>query len=204
MPVEIHGKEYSTVAERVNSFRESEKYTDFCIETEILTNNETVVLIRCVVKNADGRIMATGHAEEVRNSTKINKTSALENCETSAIGRALASMNFGGEQFASANEVSDTIIQQHVIDEREKFIKQTNAINANLDTIGAVKQYLYNQQYSLAAEAMAELSEDAKQALNIASTKGGIWTLEETKLFKSEEYQQARTAFYTNSEKVEK
>ena len=55
----------------------------------------------------------TGHAEEVYDSSMINKTSALENCETSAIGRALASAGFGGTEFASADEVANAISQQN-------------------------------------------------------------------------------------------
>ena len=59
--------------------------------------------------SSDLLIVATGHAEEYRDSSKINKTSALENAETSAIGRALASFGLGGTEFASADEVARAI-----------------------------------------------------------------------------------------------
>ena len=62
----------------------------------------------------------TGHAVEVYNSSMINKTSALENCETSSIGRALASAGFGGSEFASADEVSNAISQQKSMPKNEK------------------------------------------------------------------------------------
>ena len=60
-----------------------------------------------------GESTYTGHAVEVYNSSMINKTSALENCETSAIGRALASAGLGGTEFASADEVTNAIAQQN-------------------------------------------------------------------------------------------
>jgi hypothetical protein len=69
----------------------------------------------------EGEITAgTGYAEEKRGSTQINKTSALENCETSAIGRALAAAGFGGTEYASANEVQNAIHQQETKQDKKK------------------------------------------------------------------------------------
>ena len=68
--------------------------------------------MKASIKTKDGFIVATGHAEEVRTASMINKTSALENCETSAIGRALASFGLAGTEFASANEVQQAISNQ--------------------------------------------------------------------------------------------
>ena len=109
--VEIHGKQYETVASRVQRFREDKK--ELFIETEVLQNTETLVLIKASIKNAAGQIVATGHAEEKRNSSPINKTSALENAETSAIGRVLACLGYIGTEFASADEVANAIKQQN-------------------------------------------------------------------------------------------
>ncbi len=60
----------------------------------------------------DDKHVATGHAEEKRNSSKINQTSALENSETSSCGRALAFLGFISDGIASAEEVSAAIVQQ--------------------------------------------------------------------------------------------
>ncbi len=109
--VNIHGKDYLTVAKRVKDFRDSVGH-DLSLETEIVEANETIVVMKAVIREKSGFVLATGHAEEVRASSKINSTSALENCETSAIGRALASLGFGGTEFASANEVQNAIAQQ--------------------------------------------------------------------------------------------
>ena len=92
-----------------------EKFPDYGLRTEIVDMSGDYVVMRAeIIKNENGEefLLATGHAEEKRGSTQINKTSALENCETSAIGRALAAMGLGGTEFASANEVQNAIHQQ--------------------------------------------------------------------------------------------
>lgn len=111
MSVKIHGKEYRTVAERVNLFHEENKDVVKSIKTKILLNNDKVVAMRTTIKIGD--CVYHGHAQEVYGSTQVNETSALENCETSAIGRALASAGFGGTEFASADEVANAISQQN-------------------------------------------------------------------------------------------
>lgn len=109
--IKIHGKTYLTVAERVNDFRDKHK-DEFGIITKLVANGEWII-VQARIENAEGRTIATGFAEELRGSSQINKTSALENCETSAIGRALANLGFGGTEYASANEVQNAIHQQN-------------------------------------------------------------------------------------------
>ena len=108
--VNIRGKEYQTVALRVQKFREA--HPDWELSTEIIQANEHFVIMQARIYNAEGRCISTGHAEEFRNASQINSTSALENAETSAIGRALAAAGWGGTEFASANEVQNAIHQQ--------------------------------------------------------------------------------------------
>ena len=108
--VSIHGKTYMPVSARVEDFR-NEHGTNFGMTTEIVENTENRVVIKASIINADGMVVATGHAEEFRKAmSKGFSTSALEVCETSAIGRALA--NFGyltGGEYASADEVANAI-----------------------------------------------------------------------------------------------
>lgn len=108
--VNIRGKEYQTVALRVQKFREANPRWQ--IYTDIVKCDAEAVIIRCDICDEAGVHVASGHAEEFRSSSQINSTSALENCETSAIGRALAAAGFGGTEFASANEVQNAIHQQ--------------------------------------------------------------------------------------------
>ena len=109
--VRLGRKEYHTVAKRVNDFREAHG-NDYGITTEIVTNNDLVTIRAVITARKDGFVIATGTAEEKRGSSQVNRTSALENCETSAIGRALAAFGIGGTEFASANEVQNAVHQQ--------------------------------------------------------------------------------------------
>lgn len=109
--VNIHGKEYKTVALRVSEFRHTHGL-ELGIETEIVQSDDSLVVMKATIKDKESRVIGTGFAEEKRGATQINKTSALENCETSAIGRALAACGFGGTEYASANEVQNAIQQQ--------------------------------------------------------------------------------------------
>ena len=108
--VQIHGKTYLTVAYRVNEFRK--EHPDWGILTDIVESNDEIVIMKSTITSKPGCIIGTGYAEEKRGSTQINRTSALENCETSAIGRALAACGYGGTEYASANEVQNAIQQQ--------------------------------------------------------------------------------------------
>ena len=101
--VNIRGKEYVPVAGRVELFRYD--HPDHSIVTEIIDINDDVVRIKATIYDGDGKVRATGHAEEYRRASQINRTSAVENCETSAVGRALAFCGYAGDEIASADEV---------------------------------------------------------------------------------------------------
>lgn len=126
--VNIRGKEYQTVALRVQKFRE--QHPDWSIITALISRDAETVVMLASVMNDQNRIIATGHAEEFRSASQINSTSALENCETSAIGRALAAAGFGGTEFASANEVQNAIHQQSNPDKFIKMIEESNDVES--------------------------------------------------------------------------
>ena len=98
----------------------------------------------------------TGHAEETIGSSQINKTSALENCETSAIGRALAMMGIGvDESIASADEVANAVFQQKEEDVTGKPIPEMSAqdkIVMDKHAIGEIKAVEPTQNGSKTAE----------------------------------------------------
>ncbi len=98
------GKKYTEVFVRIEAFRKAFG-TDLGIETNIMDDNGQRVIVQAVIKNKDGMIIGSGFAEEIRGSSNVNKTSAIENGETSAIGRALASIGLHGGSYASANEL---------------------------------------------------------------------------------------------------
>ena len=110
MPIEIHGKEYVTVAERVQMLHGSD-LTEITLDTQIISDDAQRVVMKCSLE-IDGNSY-TGIAQETKGSSAINKTSAYENCETSAVGRALGFAGFGSvEAIASADEVKHAIEQQ--------------------------------------------------------------------------------------------
>lgn len=108
--VSIHGKSYETVALRVQKLRAA--HADWQIQTSIIHRDAECVVMKAVLADANGNVLGTGHAEEYRDSSQINRTSALENAETSAIGRALAAAGYGGTEFASADELKRAIVDK--------------------------------------------------------------------------------------------
>jgi len=105
--IPIKGKDYVQVKDRVIYFNQT--YPNGCIQTKLLSepNAEMVVIQAIAIPDMDkpNRIF-TGHSQAKWNDGYINKTSAMENAETSAIGRALASMGIGVlDSIASSDEI---------------------------------------------------------------------------------------------------
>lgn len=98
------GKMYLQVVHRVEAFRRV-LGADYGIDTKILVDDGHRVVVKAIVTNKDGITVGSGMAEEIRGQGHVNTTSALENAETSAIGRALASLGLSGGEYASANEM---------------------------------------------------------------------------------------------------
>ena len=109
--LDVKGKEYVEVNKRVMAFRELEP--NGAIVTDIISHDNGVVLMRTTVTDGEGKILSTGYAYEKETSSYINKTSYIENCETSAVGRALGFIGIGiDSSIASAEEVANAIHQQ--------------------------------------------------------------------------------------------
>ena len=111
--VDIKGKKYVEVNERLKFFRSEEKYKDYSLESEIIALENGVITIKAIIKDGNGVIKATGLAQEKESSSFINKTSFVENCETSAWGRALGNLGIGIDtSVATADEVMNAINNQ--------------------------------------------------------------------------------------------
>jgi len=109
--VDIKGKAYVEVNERVKYFRSN--YEGWSIETELLSNENGTCVFKATVKDDQGTVVSTGHAYENEGSTFINKTSYIENCETSAVGRALGLLGIGIDtSIASSDEVVNAMQNQ--------------------------------------------------------------------------------------------
>lgn len=102
--VKIKDKEYAEVSQRIKAFRMC--YPEGSIRTYIISNENGVCVIRAEVMTDQGRVLGTGTAFEEQSANYINKVSYIENCETSAVGRALGMAGFGVDvAVASAEEV---------------------------------------------------------------------------------------------------
>ena len=108
---DIKGKEYAEVNQRIKAYRMV--YPNGTIRTKLAKLENGICVFMAEVTNNDGDVIATGTAYEKENSTFINKTSYIENCETSAVGRALGMAGFGIDtSVASAEEVQNAIENQ--------------------------------------------------------------------------------------------
>lgn len=111
----IKGKEYAEVNQRIKAFRMV--FPDGCIRTELISNEDGVCVFKAEVytstENGVNTLLGTGHAYEKESSSFINKTSYIENCETSAVGRALGMCGFGIDtSVCSADELNNALVNQ--------------------------------------------------------------------------------------------
>ena len=108
----IHGKSYAKVQDRVNIFRRNFGL-DYKIETDLIHNDDKKIIVKSVIRDKDNHVIASGLAEEISGSSKINTVSAVEVCDTSAIGRALSCLGLSGGEYASANEIDNVDRKQY-------------------------------------------------------------------------------------------
>lgn len=111
--IDIHGKKYVTVNERVKYFRE--QFEGFSIVTEVIIANDKLAIVKCSITDPESQVISTGHAYETVTNKGINATSHLENCETSAVGRALGFMGIGIDGgIASLDEILSASTSQYI------------------------------------------------------------------------------------------
>ena len=124
--IDVKGKEYVQVNTRVAAFRKV--CPSGSITTEIVSLENGVVTMKTTITDEEGRILSTGFAQEKESGSYINKTSYIENCETSACGRALGFLGIGIDgSMCSAEELVNAINNQNMKAEAGK------------DKIGAAK-----------------------------------------------------------------
>jgi hypothetical protein len=121
-------QEYVDVADRVQLFHKD--YINHSILTSVIQLNKyndsgnMFALVQCTIQNPERIVIATGHALEVENSSDINKTSYLENAETSAVGRALGFLGIGSSKsIASKEEVVQAVTAQEKTQKKETVKK---------------------------------------------------------------------------------
>lgn len=137
LTTDIKGKNYVEVNQRILAFRKL--FENGAITTELIELKDGICTIKANVYDNEGKLISTGHAQEKEGSTFINKTSYIENCETSAVGRALGILGIGATtSIASAEEVQ-------------------NAINNQ-----AAEMLVDDLKYTIICEKLAKIPEDAR------------------------------------------
>ena len=188
-PVKIHGKQYTTVSERCFSWRE--EHPDQTMQSEIVFHDDKKVIVKSTIFDAEGKIISTGHAEEVRSSSKINSTSALENAETSSLGRALSFHKYAGSEIASADEVANAISQQKDKEVVSEWKDYMDKVREHGDSLNAVTKWLLESENPDAdrercvlgaRECFNEIPDEDKIKLWKAPKKGGFFRTHERKL----------------------
>lgn len=112
--MDIKNKQYAPVSERIKAFRMV--YPDGLILTEMLSDENGKCIFKASVYKSDRmQLIGVGHAYEREENGMVNRTSYLENCETSAVGRALAMCGFGIDvSIASYEEMETALANQPV------------------------------------------------------------------------------------------
>jgi len=134
----IKGKEYAPVSERVRAFRN--ELPDWRIMSKIVSFDAGEWVIQAEIQDEEGDLMATGLASEKVGVGNINKTSALENAETSAVGRALGFLGVGiAASIASADEVTNAAYQLEEIKLKEALATESEKkrLREYCDQLGA-------------------------------------------------------------------
>lgn len=144
VPTNIKGKDYIEVNQRIKAFRLL--YPEGTINTTIIYFGDGVVTIKADI-SVNGKLLATGHAQEKENSTFINKTSYIENCETSAVGRALGMLGIGIDtSIASAEEITNAMANQPINQSNVLILQETQKKYNISDE--QIKVYLNNLGYN--------------------------------------------------------
>lgn len=103
--MDIKGKKYVPVNERIKGFKML--YPNGSLVTELVKYEDSIIIMKAIAFD-EGRVLATGYAKEIEGSSNINRTSALENAETSCVGRCLGLLGIGIDtSVASFEEVNN-------------------------------------------------------------------------------------------------
>ena len=162
--IDIEGKAYTTVANRIAIFRRY--FSDYSIVTDVLQNDDIKVVVQTKITTPSGVVIATGLAEEFRGKNIINTTSALENAETSSIGRALACLSLGGSEYASANEVENAISQQEQI-KQNNYNRTTNQQSYQPQR-QTQNQYHHQKDFSILLNAGLQVIDNGSDILTVS------------------------------------
>ena len=161
--IPFKGKQYAMAAARVQAFRKI--CPAGCIDTQVIDEDGEHAVIQAKVSDENGNLLASGTAEEVKGSSQVNNTSYIENCETSAVGRALGMLGIGSEEnMASADELAAALMNQVEFPEGKKFLgtycsEHALSLRAVCEEHNLNKTAKKSDYYAVLAKIMAECGE---------------------------------------------
>ena len=181
--VNIKGKQYVEVNTRIKYFRQN--FKDWSLTSELVELTNESVLIKAVIRNPEGRIIASGYAHEEKSSSYINKTSYIENCETSAWGRALGNLGIGIDSSVASYEEVKTAIQKQET-QTPKKAKQGAVLTPNeSERWSKAVEYAFKNGcdklfsiYELSSEHKKQISEEVLDRGAEYARRNGIDSLE--------------------------
>lgn len=154
--INIKGKEYVPVNERIIAFRK--EHPDWSIQTSIYELKDNFVLMQTLVSDQEGKVKATAFAYEREDSSFINKTSFIENCETSAVGRALGFLGIGVDTSIASYEEVATAVRNQPKPSKERTIsdKEVIILREYLEAAGKSEKEIID---SYPIDSLSQLSE---------------------------------------------
>lgn len=171
----VIAKEYAQVNERVKAFRMVHPLGT--IQTKIIALENGVVTMQTEILDEDGRLLATGYAQEKETSSFINKTSFIENCETSAVGRALGMCGFGIDtSICSAEELQNAMknqgetlddLMKKAIEERRKLAELYAKLGEDIHSEQVANYLLKKANTETADPAMITEAEAMKRLIKV-------------------------------------
>ncbi len=167
-------KKYAEVNQRIKAFRMV--YPTGTIQTTMIDDVDGICTFKADIYDGD-KLLATGTARENSKSSYINQTNYIENCETSAVGRALGMCGFGVDaSLASADEVQNAIEKQNKIENGPMNEEQTYIIASLTPDQKETLRKFYKK------DVMNLTSAEAETSINSLKAKGLIKTKEEQEL----------------------
>ena len=149
--------EYPMVVEKVKAFKSI--CPNGTILTELIHDDGARCVFKAIVKDSD-TILGCGHAKEEKDSSFINKTSYIENCETSAVGRALSFAGFGGDaSIASADELANALENQNKVDKQTAMAIMAKAQKDGVSIDLLCQKYSVKRIYDLKPDQADEIVE---------------------------------------------